>query len=154
MSQEAKSHLNLAGEFLVAGELHRRQVSASITYGASKRADIFALDKPRGRIARIEVKTTNKARWPVGGRALLEASQAPGVFWVLVRLPDPNTAPEYFIFSGREIVEITKATHEGYLERYRTKHGVAYSGAEIPTLGPKDVAAHKDRWETIVEYLQ
>ena len=47
MGQERKSFLNLAGEFAVASELNRRGVHAAVTYGTSKRADIFAMADSR-----------------------------------------------------------------------------------------------------------
>jgi len=59
MPQEDKAFLNLAGEFAVASELNRRRVLASVTYGASKCADVFALSPDMTRVVRIEVKATN-----------------------------------------------------------------------------------------------
>ena len=154
MSQEDKAHINLAGEFLVAGELNRRRVAASITYGASKSADIFAFCRAKKRFARIEVKATDKKRWPVGARALADASEGDGVFWVLVQLPEQDSSPEYFVFSGRELVALTRKLHGAYLERYKTKHGLAFEGIGVPALDLRDVADFRGKWKTITEYLK
>ena len=43
MSKQAqKYHLSLAGEFYVAAELQRRGISAAVTYGNAKNADVVA----------------------------------------------------------------------------------------------------------------
>ena len=154
MSQEDKAHINLAGEFLVAGELNRRRVAASITYGASKSADIFAFCRAKSRLARIEVKATDKKRWPVGNRALSDKSAEEGVFWVLVRLPDEDSAPEFFVFSGKELVALTRKLHGAYLGRYKVKHGVDFSGPGVPALDLREVGDYRDKWRTIVDYLK
>jgi hypothetical protein len=89
MSQDDKMFLNLAGEFAVASELNRRRVLASVTYGASKSADIFATNRDMTQIVRIEVKTTEKGKWPIGGKATKLTPQSADVLWVLVLLPSP-----------------------------------------------------------------
>src|SRR5208282_408774 len=97
--------LNMAGEFAVASELNRRHVLASVTYGASKAADIFALSERMQRVVRIEVKTTDKKQWPLG-KNIITSSQPLDVFWVLVHLPPPNQPPKFFVFSAQEIHNI------------------------------------------------
>jgi hypothetical protein len=153
MSQRERSFLNLAGEFLVAGHLNRLQVEASITYGNSKSADIFAFCSIKQRVARIEVKTTDKKRWPVGARAICEDSAQMGVFWVLVRLPKDQSAPEYYVFSGREIVDLTSRLDGEYKARYKKKHGVPYKGAGLPALNLAHVVEYKDKWQTLLDYF-
>lgn len=69
MPQEDRIFLNLTGEFAVASELNRRRILASVTYGASKSFDIFAANRDMTRIVRIEVKTTEKRKWPIGSKA-------------------------------------------------------------------------------------
>jgi hypothetical protein len=61
-TQRDKIFLNMARGFAVASELNRRHVLASVTYGASKSADIFALDDDMRRVVRIELKTTDKKK--------------------------------------------------------------------------------------------
>jgi hypothetical protein len=76
--QEQKYMLSLAGEFLVAGELLRRNMTAAVTYGNAKRADVVAVS---GRSAvPIEVKTTRGRR----------CSESP-----IGRQLGPNVSPPY-----------------------------------------------------------
>src|SRR2546425_3190029 len=93
MAQQDKVFLNLAGEFAVASELNRRRVLASVTYGASKSADVFAMNPDMTRIVRVEVKTTDKHKWPVGEKATQVTPHSSDVFWVLVQLPAPLDMP-------------------------------------------------------------
>jgi hypothetical protein len=68
MGHKEKSFLNLAGEFAVASELNRRGVHASVTYGTSKRADVFAIGDSRDSVVRIEVKCSGQQKWLIGSR--------------------------------------------------------------------------------------
>lgn len=154
MGQEDKSFINLAGEFLVAGELNRRRVLASVTYGESKRADIFAFSSDEKRFARIEVKATDKRRWPVGARALNAKSAKDGVFWVLVHLPIDDALPEYFIFSGRELVDLASRQDKAYKSCYKVKNGKDFTGRGVPALRYNDVIAYQNRWQTILAYIK
>ena len=44
MSKQSTKHkLGLSGEFLVAGELLRRGITAAVTYGNAKKADVIAV---------------------------------------------------------------------------------------------------------------
>jgi predicted AAA+ superfamily ATPase len=85
-NQKRKYMLGLSGEFLVAGELLRREISAAVTYGNAKKADVIAVN---GKIALpIEVKTTQEQKWVVGGK-MPESNDS---IWVLVYLP-PASQP-------------------------------------------------------------
>ena len=58
--QAQKHMLGLAGEFLVAGELLRRNITAAVSYGNAKKADVVAM---LGRSAIwLEVKTTREPK--------------------------------------------------------------------------------------------
>jgi len=157
MGQEEKSFISLAGEFLVAGELNRRRLAASITYGPSKSADIYVFSRTGDKLAKVEVKTTEKSRWPVGHRAMLEENEKLGVFWVLVKLADDaNLAPEYHIFSGAEIAELTRYHYKEYMDGYKLRHGHDYdvSKGDVPNLKYTQVSDHRGGWHKIENYLK
>jgi hypothetical protein len=101
--QEQKYMLSLAGEFLVAGELLRRNMTAAVTYGNAKRADVLAVS---GRSAvPIEVKTTREPKWVIGSKV----PEADNSIWVLVYLPQNDTEPpEFFVLRGDELHTILK----------------------------------------------
>ena len=100
-SQEEKQFTQMAGEFGVVSELFRRQIQATITYGNSKRADVFVIASDGDRAAKIEVKSSVQKSWIVDDRALETKDH---VVWVFVYLPVPTDA-----FSPAQVSEIGKA---------------------------------------------
>jgi hypothetical protein len=165
MAQEDKVFLNLAGEFAVASELNRRRVLASVTYGASKSADVFAMNRDMTKIVRIEVKTTDKRKWPIGGKATRVTAQSSDVFWVLVQLPAPLDAPaqdeshrgahspRYFVLSAQEIYEVWRKEADEYGKGYFSRHGHKFQGLGVPNVSLDGVVAFESRWEKIIERL-
>ena len=167
MSQEEKIFLNLAGEFAVASELNRRRVLASVTYGASKSADIFATNRDMSRIVRIEVKTTKKQKWPIGEKATRPKSSAADVIWVLVLLPEPLLGsasddtqrgahtPRYFVLTAQEIYTAYKWGADEYLASYATRHGKPFDEKRgVPNVLLKNVEQFEGQWEKIVSRLE
>jgi hypothetical protein len=153
-TQKDRIFLNMAGEFAVASELNRRHVLASVTYGASKAADIFALSERMQRVVRIEVKTTDKKQWPLG-KHIITSSQPPDVFWVLVYLPPPNQPPKFFVFSAQEIHEIWRKNTSEFERRYEDKHGHKYDQSlGVPNVKFDDlVLPYEGQWDKIKDRL-
>jgi len=165
MSQEEKSFLNLAGEFAVASELNRRHLIASVTYGASKSADVFVLSSDMSKIARIEVKATDKEKWPIGDRATILTPKSAGIFWVLVKFPCPLSvspeddcqrgkhAPRFFVLTAKELHEVWKRGADEYCARYRHKNGKDFIGRGVPNVAIKDVLCFEAKWERILSHF-
>lgn len=115
-SQSEKYHTSLAGEFFVAAQLQRLGISASITYGNAKGADVIAISPTTGKAITIEVKTSKKGRWPVGNRVPLP-SKSP---WVFVHLPEnPEEHPEFYILLQEELHAVLAPSEQSYMERYK-----------------------------------
>ena len=158
MSQEEKIFLNMAGEFAVASELNRRQVLASVTYGSSKSADIFAVNREMTRVVRIEVKTTGLRKWPIGTKATDLTPNYADLFWVLVLLPVAHNglpiideaqrgrhAPRFFVLSAEELYGVWKREARLYEERYRSRHGHPFQGLGVPNVSLEGVEQHEDQ---------
>ena len=64
--QEEKQFLNLAGEYGVCSELAKRHITASITYGNHKAADILIVNSESRKALVVEVKTTRSNRIVTG----------------------------------------------------------------------------------------
>ncbi len=166
MAQEDKVFLNMAGEFAVASELNRRRVLASVTYGPSKSADVFAVNRDMVKIVRIEVKTTDKRKWPIGEKATCVTPQSSGVFWVLVHLPAPLDtpakddahrgihSPRYFVLSAREIYEVWRKEADKFEAGYFLRHGRKFEGLGVPNVSLKGVLAFEGQWNKIVSRLR
>jgi hypothetical protein len=134
--QEQKYKLGLAGEFLVAGELLRRNVSAAITYGNAKKADVVAINGSSA--CSIEVKTTREPKWVVGG-AVPEPNELP---WVLVYLPNDNSRPaEFYVLTSRELHAILKPVEEAFRKKSQ--------GPAVYSVRREQIVDHKDAWQKI-----
>ena len=163
--QESKSLLNLAGEFAVASELNRRRVHAAVTYGASKRADIFAIGNNGDRLVRVEVKCTDKGRWPIGPRgATPPGTDADRARWVFVLMPPPlgvspsgedraAAAPRFFVLTPTDVFAAFKRGADKFNEGYRARHGKDYDKLGMPNLTMGDVEPFESRWDLIVDLV-
>jgi len=166
MSQIDKSFLNMAGEFFVAAELNRRKILSSVTYGASKSADIYAFSFNSKKIIKIEVKTTDKKKWPIGTKILDKSTWSKDIFWVFVLLPPflnnatPNDAvrgrssPRYFILSSLEVGKLALKSHKRYSSKYQERHGKPYDKVGVPNLTILEVSRHEAKWDKITKKLQ
>ena len=101
----SKNTTHLAGEFLVAGELARRGYPVSITFGNAKSVDIYV--ETQDRIQKVDAKAGRaKSNWPIGETTHIEED----VYYIFVYLQTlsrikENVAPEYFVVSGKEILD-------------------------------------------------
>ena len=155
MTQDDKNFLNLAGEFLVAGELSRRQIPCSVTYGYSKKADVLALNDETGRVLRIEVKTTPRQEFIVGAKALDESYCSASRFWILVHLPENDTlAPRYFILSSHELNKKAVAHFDKYKAGFRSKNNREFTGAGVHKLAIEEVLGCEGNWDKISQALR
>lgn len=165
-----KIFLNLAGEFAVASELNRRKILASITYGASKSADIFAMNEKMDRFIRIEVKATDKKQWPVGHRILRKEAVSENIFWVFAKFPEPfdradmKTAPSdrkrgvgavrFYVLSSQEVHKIASEKTGEYTQRYLIKHKKPFpEGRGVPNVREKDIACYEAAWHKVRDRL-
>ena len=64
--QKIKYNLGMAGEFFVAAQLQRFGLSASVTYGNAKKADVITVSEKTGKAIIIEVKSTSQKKWVIG----------------------------------------------------------------------------------------
>jgi hypothetical protein len=146
--QAQKHMLGLAGEFLVAGELLRRNVTAAVSYGTAKKADVIAMD---GRAAIwLEVKTTRERKWVLGS----SLPNSDDSIWVLVHLPNHDEQPpEFYILTGAELHSILKPRDEDFRRRFREKHGREYDARGVVSVTRIEVESHKAAWRKVVAKL-
>lgn len=160
-SQQRKYSLNLAGEFYVAAELNRRGIFASVTYGAAKNADVLAFSQQSRKTAVIEVKTTASAnrKWITGQHSINKNSIDPQLFWVLVLVPgieEADTAPRFFVFTSKELVEKVSENHDTYRARYQEKHGTQFQdsgGVYNLLISEAEAMQAEGQWAKISDWL-
>ena len=169
ISQQEKALKGMAGEFLVAGELNRRRIHAAVTFGSSKRADVFAFAPASDRLARIEVKSTTlgNKKWVLSQKVLDRDNWSAQVFWVLVLLPEPHPAtattsdeirgshaPRFFVFTAKEIGEHVTELHDNYVRGFRERHGREFKGPGVLQIPRDDAQAYENKWNKIQEFLE
>ena len=135
----SKNTAALAGEFLVAGELSGKGYPVSITMGNAKAIDIYATAQNAVTI-RVDVKASRyKTSWPVGR---VEES----LYYIFVSLQtedetSKNTPPEYFIISGKEILD------KKLLTEWENMSGIKYTALNTKTTrDDKEEWDCKERW--------
>jgi len=146
--------LSLAGEYRVCSELNKRGIFATVTYGNRKSVDVYAISGRRECALKIEVKTTQRARFVtrIGQKKLARDPTAPD-FWVLVQVRqnrDGSFADRFFVLTHREICKIQARRNRAYAKEYRTKHGGDPDfSAGVDNVTVADVAEHEDQWRKI-----
>jgi hypothetical protein len=149
--QEQKYHLSLAGEFFVAAELQRRGISAAVTYGNAKCADVVAFSMSGERAVVIEVKSTSQSQWVVGGFTPVPSPKP----WVFVYLPtEQSEGPSYYVVLQSELNEILTPLDVEYNRRFKEKHGVEYGDRRgVVNFTRAQAEPFKNAWERIISQL-
>lgn len=167
LSQEDKSFLNIASEFLAAAELNRRKIHAAVTYGSAKSADVWAFNHATKRAVRVEVKTTalHNRKWVVGHKASVGEACDPDVFWILVHLPVPIRdggaveelgahAPRFYVLSSLEIARILAAKDEQYRAQFVARnHREPPLDKGVPNVLFDDVRGFAEAWDKLASRL-
>jgi hypothetical protein len=148
--QAEKYHLSLSGEFYVAAELQRRGVSAAVTFGNAKKADVVAFTSGSFAVA-IEVKSTASGRWVVGG-LVPQPSIAP---WVFVHIPSNSAkSPCFYILTESDLYAILHPIDMAYRRNFLAKHGEEYGDRKgVVNLTTAQAEPFKDRWSAILDLL-
>ena len=149
--QSEKYHLNLAGEYFVAAELQRRGIHSSITYGNAKKSDVIAFSESGDKAVAIEVKSTSRPSWVVGGSIPAESNR----HWVFVNIPVDNSQPSsFYILTQAEIHNILSAKHKIFQISYRKRHGHDFNGKGVYSLLRSEIEACRDNWVPITKFIK
>lgn len=142
----------MAGEYFVAAQLQRLGVSASVTYGNAKSADVIAFVEHSDRVVVIEVKTTRQNQWVVGSKTPPKSFKP----WVFVNIPDDGIeAPCFYVLSQSQLHDIVFPLEEAYFERYRKKHGAEYGDKPgVVNVNRKLLEKYKDCWQAIIDQME
>lgn len=141
----------MAGEYLVAAQLQRLKIFSSVTYGNAKSADVIAFHPEYEKVVVIEVKTSSKGRWPIGGRVPRPSNK----IWVFVHLPEKiEQCPEFYILTQKQIYDELIPNEIEYLKRYKEKHGTEYGNKPgVASMRKKVAEKYKDNWAVILNAL-
>ena len=134
MSKKRDTQLTgMAGEFLVVGKLFKRGYQASITFGNAKAIDVFVFNPKNNKTYNVQVKTLRKKNC-----FLLKIEHiTKDHIYIFVFLNEFNENEEFFILTGREI-----------LEKPNKFFGSSYKGkpSRMPAINYGPLKGYKDRW--------
>lgn len=136
----------VGGEYLVAGELSRRGLIASITLRNTRGVDILASNCELDHSVGIQVKTSQSknAKWLLNKKA--ESLADDDLFYVFVRL-NGLEQPKYHIVPSGTVAEYTRRTHQDWLAT-PGKNGQPHK--DNPNRIFEDRAdEHLDRWDVL-----
>ncbi len=148
ISELDKNQRGVAGEYLVAGELNKRGILASLTIKNTKGIDILASNHDASKSAGIQVKSTvikrkEYPRWILNEKADNYRSET--LFYIFVLLKEGTERPDFYIVPSKNVAEHTKKTHSDYLERGKIR-GVKDSSMRI--FYDKD-SIYLERWDLL-----
>jgi hypothetical protein len=159
-----KSVLGVAGEFMVAAELCRRNIYTQPTFGHQKRMDLLAFG-PGGRMLRIEVKSKQDREWPQ-----CRGIVGPDVYLVFVDFEKrlPQDRPDFFVLSSLDWLDTITTARDGYITKHpdrraiitdenllRLPDEVNAKGQEYVgfSVRPENIQDHKEAWTKIDDAL-
>lgn len=121
----------LAGEFFVAGELLKRNLQTSMTFGNAKAIDIFAHSEESGVTYTVQVKSLrNKNYFPLRRAAIKDQH-----IYVFVILNKPNASVDYFVIQG-----CTLANDKGDLAKY-------LDDPKFPGIDWRSLEPYRNNWQ-------
>lgn len=140
----------VAGEYLVAGELSKRGIIASITLRNTKGMDVLASNSDASKSVGIQVKTTIYPRvkypsWILNKKA--EDYYSDTLFYVFVLLKQGNERPDFYIVPSKFVAEHTKTTHKDWLDKIG-KSGREHNDSNIRNFYDKE-RKFLERWDLL-----
>ena len=138
--------VGVAGEYLVAAELSRRNYVASLTLRNTRGIDLLASSEDGSVTASIQVKTNQNDRrqWPLSKKN--EDDAVKNVYYVFVRLNGLNT-PHFHIVPGDRVAEAISIAHQEWLAT-PAKNGQPHKDNSMRNFkDPND--RYLDRWDLL-----
>lgn len=128
-----KQLTGISGEFFVAAELAKRNFQVSLTLGNAKGIDLYATNQITEKIFEIEVKTLRKKNCFTLNTQRLKLKK----IFIFVFLNDEETAPDFYIVTGEELLKDTKHFYGSSL------------GTDRETVNHGPLIEHKNCWDKL-----
>ena len=133
-----KNNTHLAGEFFVAAELFKRDIQVALMLGNSKDVDLI-IRKANNEKCSVQVKALkSKNCFDLQIDKVIQ-----DFFYVFVFINGKNESPDYFILTGKELIDGKESFYGASLGREDKRETINY--------GP--LQAHKGRWDKIESVL-
>ena len=167
MEKIGSNRVSLAGEFAVLSRLALENFDANLTLGNTKGVDIL-VSSPKGRLARLEVKTNFGKGNRGGSRELFgeyvfswmmsqkhESLFDPDLFYCFVNISSDKKRTRCFIVPSKDVAKYVKAQHKLWLRAKSTRSRT--SKMRTFRIGPKgsykvappSIEKHEDKWDLL-----
>lgn len=131
-----KQLTGMAGEFLVVGQLFKREIQASLTIGNAKGVDVLAFNPATGRQFVVEVKTVRTPNSFIIKSARIRSTHV----YVFVVLNSPGVPEDFYIVPGADIAADLNGFFGGSLK---------YTERQAINRGP--LAKYRGNWKAFEE---
>ena len=136
----------IAGEYLVAGELNKKGIIASLTLKNTRGIDILASNSDASKSVGIQVKTTIHPRalypqWMLNEKA--DDYYSDTLFYIFVLLKEGRERHDFYIVPSKIVANHTKFSHRAWLKKMRDN-----SFSRIRKFSDKD-KKFLERWDLL-----
>jgi hypothetical protein len=127
---------SLAGEFLVAGELLKRELQVALTLGNAKAIDMFAHNQVTGKSFSVQVKALRAPNYfPISHNKVKEHCM-----YVFVVLNKPGEQASFYIVPGKVLRDNPERFGKYFLDYDK-----------FPGIHSKELVEFKDKWQLFHE---
>lgn len=144
-----------AGEFIVAAELSRRGMIATLTLKNTPLIDVLASNPKKGLLANVQVKTrsqANKQGWVLSKKVEIK-TDVKNLYYVFVNLKELNELPDYYIIPHNKFANYISKVHKEWLLS-ESKGGKPRKDNDIRNFKPesrdkKFALKYLNKWEVL-----
>ena len=148
-----KDNLGLAGEYVTASEICRRDYYAQITLGHLKRTDILVYNSSNQKMIKVEVKSKQERWWPnvkgiSGDNSLLVLDD--------FQKKEDGARPDFYILTSQDWQNYLNVNVRGSDDLVELRDTITPVWAD-KTVGQgvevKEVVEHKEKWDKLARIL-
>ncbi len=144
-----------AGEFIVAAELSRRGIIATLTLKNTPLIDVIASNPKKGLTANVQVKTRSQANtqgWVLGKKVENE-TEIKNLYYVFVNLKELHELPDYYIIPHNTFAKYIRNLHQELMSS-KSRDGTPRKDSAIRNFKPetrdkKFAEKYLSNWETL-----
>jgi hypothetical protein len=158
-----KSNRANASQFIVAGELCRRDWVALVTVGNTPNTDILCSNKAGTRFVHIQVKTYVPGNKTVSVGKKAERDYGRNFLWVLggIQPPEVDAPHEFYIIPSADVPKNVFQAHQKWLSELGKK-GQERKDSNVRTIhlppyksvSGWDISKYRNRWDIVDELLR
>lgn len=154
-TQPEKMKLALCGEYAVAAEFCRHGILAIVTLGNHKEVDVVVL-RENGTYLKVQVKTTDKKRFPTGLSQNKLNQREKNKIWVFVHAQRLNGdgKSRFYVLTDAEVKKVQRKFNQKYLAEYKNRHGRAYLKQGVPVIPLDMLTDFENKWHKVDSVLK